>query len=324
MRSADADQKRDQSVRSRRRAEGQPELAAQSHAQRQLLKIKRLCDATIYFNAGADLDDLTLDLETFDAHEARVVVDARYARSKHWKQRFGHSLDPRGEKSWLQAFFANPFRKMSADLNTRNGSASGSQANLAKRTVSPMPNIHLKKKRKDEPARIKASAPNIFKRDSKQQGEAKEPPQKKHPLLADIEDKNEKMVEIIKMVNRELADFIEKETRTIMLRNSLKRNDVSAEARERVLEQEIGINEEIQRNLEKERNSLLLVEARVAADGYTRISQLPPCARSKRPRNERPSGRCQSQSRHRRHHDQEEWKAAGPAQEPQGRHQRLA
>ncbi len=269
MRSSDADNKREQSVKTKRKAEVQPEYSGISNAQRQLLKIKRLCDATIYFNSGADLNDITLDLETFDDHEARVVVDARYARSKHWKERFGTSVGPKGEKSWLQVFFSNPFRKMSADLNTRNSSAAESQANLAKRTVSPMPNIHFKKKKKDEPARVKASAPNIFKKDAKakENSEVKEPPQKKHPLIIDIEDKNEKMVEIIKMVNRELADFIEKETRTMMLRNSLKRNDITAESRERVLEQEININEEIQRNLEKERNSLLQIEARVSADG---------------------------------------------------------
>ena len=266
MRSYDAG-KREQSVKTKKKADHLPEYAGPSNAQRQLLKIKRLCEATIYFNAGADLNDITLDLETFDDHETRVVVDARYARSKYWKERFGTSVGSKGEKSWLQVFFSNPFRKMSADLNTRNASGVGSQANIAKRNMSPMPNIHLKKKRNDDPAKVKASAPNIFKKDSKEESVSKEPVEKKHPLIADIEDKNEKMVEIIKMVNRELADFIEKESRTIMLRNSLKRNDITAESRERVLEQEININEELQRTLEKERNSLLQIEAKVSADG---------------------------------------------------------
>ena len=204
------------------------------------------------YNAGIEPDKLDLNLESFEAKEARVVVDAKYARSKHWKERFGESMGEKGEENWLRVFFSNPFRKRSAEVNTRNVSAFSSQANMrpAARTKSPMPRIGMGKKSKEEKAK----------------GE-QEDKEDVGGIIADIEDKNEKMVAIIKMVNKELAEFIEKEGRMIMVRKSVQKNETSAEERERVLEREIGNNEDIMVNLRREIDSLKNSETRVAREG---------------------------------------------------------
>lgn len=86
-----------------------------------------------------------------------------------------------------------------------------------------------------------------------------------------LEEKNDKMVVIIKEVNRELALFIEKEAR---LRTAVKTNKVvdpaflPVESRARVTEQELKNNERIIENLHKELQTLRAVEDRISKEGY--------------------------------------------------------
>ena len=93
-----------------------------------------------------------------------------------------------------------------------------------------------------------------------------------HPFYDEIDEKNEKMVAIIKEVNKELAEFIEREGQARASVPKLKPKTLASlgkedEKQKLVLQKEIQNNDEIAANLQRELQLLKSHENRISREG---------------------------------------------------------
>lgn len=197
-------------------------------AERQLNTIVKLCIDTLEFNSGKNIDDIDFDLFSFDQDEAEVFANARYARSTYWKSRFGPDLMPseNGDgKNWLRNFFKTPFKQ--------------------KKPVEDSVVVRKSKLKPLGQRKLESASQSTVQRSALQSASVR-----LHPVLEQLDDRNEKIVEIIKLINRQLADFIEREGRMLMARKTQTNSqEDKTEKKAKVSEKEIKNNEEIIANL---------------------------------------------------------------------------
>lgn len=226
--------------------EGTTGVNSKTNAERQLHKIVKLCQDTLEFNSGKNIEEIDFDLDSLDHNEAEVFSNAKYARSKYWKNRFGPELtvgEQSDSKNWLKNFFQQPIRKR----REAEESLTANQSRL---------------KGHNRPHQMSASMSTLHRsplQSAKPKGQV---------ILEQLDDRNEKMVEIIKLINRQLAEFIEREGRMLMARKTqTKAPNLKIEERARICEKEIRNNEEILTTLMKDLEYISNRTDRVSQEG---------------------------------------------------------
>lgn len=215
-------------------------------AERQLNTIVKLCIDTLEFNSGKNIEDIDFDLFSLDQEEAEVFSNAKYARSTRWKSRFGPEMAPSNTsdgKNWLRNFFKTPYKKRKAAEDS---------VIKQKKSLKPIGNRALG-----------SASQSMIKRSALQSASVRA-----HPVIEEMDDRNEKMVEIIKMINRQLADFIEREGRMLMARKTQTKSvEDKTEKRAQVCEKEIKNNEAIIATLMRDLEFLKHKSDRASTEG---------------------------------------------------------